>query len=214
MSTETKSYNETREKGGWWGPLRHLGIAIPPAAQATDWIIAKQKECGLIADGQLGPGTAAALIRKWHAAQGLDDKQFTFNISKNEMQDGKDCPKELIDNLWFTAAIAQQIRDRVWGEACTIVSGYRDPELNASCGGAPQSKHMEAEAIDIRPAIGDPLKAGGTLDAAANRLYKMMKLAEIPMGAILAYPNKKRPWLHYDWRGSFYHEDWKIEKAA
>jgi len=199
------TYNSRRDAGGWFGPLRHLGINIPKDPSDA-WVIEEQKKLGLVADGQLGMATAVARIKAWHKAQALPEAQYTHNISKKEMVDGKQPPAKLENNMWFLAAVAQTIRDRVWGQAVEIVSGYRDPQLNVACGGAPKSKHMNAEAIDIR--LAGAAMTVDQMNAAANKIWSMVRLAELPAGAIIGYPKKAKPWVHYDFRGANFHDDW------
>jgi hypothetical protein len=51
----------------------------------------------------------------------------------------------------------ERLRARI-GAPMIVNSGYRSPEYNARVGGAPQSKHMQGRAFDIRMAGHDPIE--------------------------------------------------------
>lgn len=58
-------------------------------------------------------------------------------------------PEIYIDNVKALANILQLIREE-WGSPIIITSGYRSPKLNKKVGGASNSDHVYACAVDIK----------------------------------------------------------------
>lgn len=62
-------------------------------------------------------------------------------------------PRELWPNILPTLAVAERIRGRlrvhVDRAVILVTSGYRSPEYNERVGGAPESLHVEFNALDI-----------------------------------------------------------------
>ena len=57
-------------------------------------------------------------------------------------------PRKLWDNLVPTLRIVDALRGHL-GKPCRILSSYRSPEYNRAVGGAPQSQHLQFNALDI-----------------------------------------------------------------
>ena len=76
---------------------------------------------------------------------------LTRNFSRREFDchDGTPTPPEYTCNLRVLATTLQVIRAKI-GQPLVIVSGYRTPEHNRTCGGATNSYHLSAQAADIR----------------------------------------------------------------
>ncbi|MGM0409171.1 MAG: YcbK family protein [Bacillota bacterium] len=68
-----------------------------------------------------------------------------FKLSEFESRDTKEVKitKELIDRL-------EILRYKLGSQPLIINSGYRTPEHNKAVGGAPESKHMEGIAADVK----------------------------------------------------------------
>ena len=57
-------------------------------------------------------------------------------------------PRALWDNLVPTLRIVDALRGHL-GKPCRILSSYRSPDYNRAVGGAPQSQHLQFNALDI-----------------------------------------------------------------
>lgn len=67
-------------------------------------------------------------------------------------------PPHLAADALFTACSMEEVR-RLLGKPIPISSWYRSPRLNSYIGGAKNSQHMLAQAVDfICPAFGTPYK--------------------------------------------------------
>ena len=71
------------------------------------------------------------------------EKALENNIDNTPME------KEVIDNLNFTLAKLNEIRDG-YGKPIYITSGYRCNELNKIVGGVENSKHKKGLAVDLK----------------------------------------------------------------
>ena len=80
-------------------------------------------------------------------------------IQKSELLQGRDIQyptdyaPQISANLDALLVPMNQIRDH-WAEPMVINSGWRPPAVNAACGGALGSKHMEGLACDISDQYG------------------------------------------------------------
>lgn len=59
-------------------------------------------------------------------------------------------PAELVPNLIEVARLAQRVRD-IYGEPLRMYNGWRPDWYNAAVGGAPDSWHTRAGAVDLTP---------------------------------------------------------------
>lgn len=75
-----------------------------------------------------------------------------FRLSEFACRDGTPVPDDLLANVRRVAAMLEILRARCGERPVTIVSGYRTPEHNRRVGGAQKSRHLTAEAADIRVA--------------------------------------------------------------
>lgn len=75
-------------------------------------------------------------------------------ITRSEILKGQTCPLNLERNLAVLLDRLNIIRG-VWGKPMIITSGYRNPEKNASIGGAKNSAHLFCQAADISDPKGD-----------------------------------------------------------
>ena len=78
----------------------------------------------------------------------MGDLTRDFNLSEFSSR-GQPVPPEYLCNVRVLATNLQVIRARI-GQPLVIVSGYRTPEHNRTCGGATNSYHLSAQAADIR----------------------------------------------------------------
>lgn len=105
-----------------------------------------QRSKGLTPDGIAGPKTIAALVEAMYVQhRPAQDKQLSKNFNEKEFA-CRHCGKvriiqEVVDKI-------QALRDRV-GAPVTITSPYRCLTHNTNIGGAPQSRHMQGQALDI-----------------------------------------------------------------
>ena len=79
----------------------------------------------------------------------MGDLTRNFNLSEFRCKDGAPVPDKYYTNVQKLAENLQKIRDII-DEPLVIVSGYRTPEHNRTCGGATNSYHLSAQAADIR----------------------------------------------------------------
>jgi uncharacterized protein YcbK (DUF882 family) len=79
----------------------------------------------------------------------MGDLTRNFNLSEFRCKDGTGVPPEYLCNVRVLATNLQVIRAKI-GQPLVIVSGYRTPEHNRTCGGATNSYHLTAQAADIR----------------------------------------------------------------
>jgi uncharacterized protein YcbK (DUF882 family) len=74
-----------------------------------------------------------------------------FERCEFDCHDGALLPDDLLPNVHrLCMDVLQPIRD-AWGHPLIVVSGWRTHAWNARVGGAAASKHLTAEAADIRP---------------------------------------------------------------
>lgn len=97
---------------------------------------------------------------------------LTEHFSKEEMtitqvrDVDNSCPPTLIIHLRNTAIVLEQVREILGGRPITVNSGYRCPAVNKAVGGADNSAHMQAYAVDfICPSFGTPLDICRALEA-------------------------------------------------
>jgi uncharacterized protein YcbK (DUF882 family) len=72
-----------------------------------------------------------------------------FHLSEFACKDGTPVPEKYLDNVKLLAKNLQVLRDHL-GKAIHINSAYRHPAYNKKAGGRPSSKHLFAQASDIR----------------------------------------------------------------
>jgi len=120
----------------------------------------------------------------------MGDLTRNFNLSEFRCKDGAPVPDKYYTNVQKLAENLQKIRDII-DEPLVIVSGYRTPEHNRTCGGATNSYHLSAQAADIR--------CGG-LDAVELRqvILDLIESGEIMQGGLGLYDT----FVHYDIRGT------------
>lgn len=79
----------------------------------------------------------------------MGDLTRNFNLVEFRCKDGAPVPDKYLCNVRVLATNLQVIRAKI-GQPLVIVSGYRTPEHNRTCGGATNSYHLSAQAADIR----------------------------------------------------------------
>lgn len=121
-------------------------------------------------------------------ATGLITPHFTW--AEAACHDGTPVPQDLISHALRVALTAERIRAE-FGQAIIPISWYRSPAYNGAIGGAPASRHMEADAIDGRPPHLD------ALPALIRCIEDMLAADELPeLGGLGIYP----AWVHFDCR--------------
>lgn len=95
--------------------------------------------------------------------------------------DNTNPPKEVVKNLEQTAALLQQLRDKIQ-KPITILSGWRCPELNKAVGGSSTSEHLQGKAADIIcPSFGS-----------AKQLAEFIRDSGLPFGQLIF----EGTWVH------------------
>ena len=114
-----------------------------------------------------------------------------FTWAEAACHDGADVPLELQPNARRLAVnVLELVRSR-FGAAIIPVSWYRSPWHNKAVGGAEQSRHLQADAADVRPA---DLSELPRLRAV---IETMIHQGELPaLGGFGVYPG----WVHLDAR--------------
>lgn len=120
----------------------------------------------------------------------MGDLTRNFNLSEFRCKDGTGVPPEYLCNVRVLATNLQVIRDII-DEPLVIVSGYRTPEHNRTCGGAKHSQHLTASAADIRCAGLPPVEL-------RQVILDLIESGEIMQGGLGLYDT----FVHYDIRGT------------
>ena len=122
-----------------------------------------------------------------------------FSLSELKCKDGTEVPAQYIENARDICERAQVLRDLL-GSPLYVTSGYRTPSHNAKVGGAKNSYHLRAEALDLRSSV---WTAGQLAD-----LYEgLVRLGVAIDGGLGVYPRDNGGWIHIDlgpkrrWRG-------------
>ncbi len=79
-----------------------------------------------------------------------------------------------------------------WGQAITVNSGYRCPELNAAVGGVATSQHRKGEAADLN--AGDPAKNRMLFD----KVVDLQQAGMIEFDQLIDESHYK--WVHISYR--------------
>lgn len=111
-----------------------------------------------------------------------------FNSDEFACKDGTKVPKQYFSNVKKLAENLQVLRDHL-GKPIIINSGYRSPKYNKSVGGASASKHLLAEAGDIRV-------SGMTSKQVHSEILKLIAEGKMHNGGLGLYNN----FVHYDVR--------------
>lgn len=119
--------------------------------------------------------------------------KLTENFSSEEFdcKDGTKVPEKYHGNLLRLAENLQVLRDFLGVPVTITGSGYRTPSHNRKVGGAPESKHLTAEAGDINA-------KGYTPKQLAAVIEKLISEGKMVQGGIGIYPT----FVHYDIRGT------------
>lgn len=130
-----------------------------------------------------------------------------FTLRELRCKDGSGVPAHLVGNAERLMASLEVIRAADGGRGLKVVSGYRSPAWNAKKQGARLSRHMTAEAADVRPIV----RVGGVavpwllvrdkrsvIAAFHEMVLRMVQEGELPdVGGVGLYPGA---WLHIDVR--------------
>ena len=113
-----------------------------------------------------------------------------FTLKEFRCKDGTDVPDAIFVNVQELADNLQVLRDSV-GKPITVISGYRTPEYNQNCGGAPLSQHLTAKAGDLKA-------SGMTSDELHAAILELIDEGKMKQGGVGLYPT----FVHYDIRGT------------
>lgn len=123
-----------------------------------------------------------------------------FRLSEFDCKDGTAVPKDLYYNVRMLAGTLEAIRFYC---KCPLIinSAYRSPQHNKKVGGAKNSYHLSAMAVDFRPKNFD-------LRTLFDDMHHFMLKGLIPKGALILYPT----FIHYDRRGTILKLDYSRAK--
>lgn len=119
-----------------------------------------------------------------------------FHLAEFACKDGHCVPDELLPNLRRLVAELEKLRVAI-GRPIVIMSGYRTPAWNAGRG-VDHSRHLTAEAADIRVASMSPTQVGVVVED----MIRVGALAEGGVGLYLPNARRRLGWVHYDVRGT------------
>jgi uncharacterized protein YcbK (DUF882 family) len=128
-------------------------------------------------------------------------RRFTKNFSVDELacKDGTPVPDKFYGNAQAICERAQKLRDLL-GISIQVQSGYRTESHNKKVGGAENSAHLTASALD--------LSCHGWTAEQLTALYEgLIRLGVVPDGGLGTYPRSNGGWIHLDtraprrWRG-------------
>lgn len=171
-------------------------------AQATQAVNDTDEELPNLAnEGNAYPYTNPDVL---YEGKNLMTKHFSldeFTVSKTAEQRGIDnsLPQELIPQAEATLSMLEDIRSYLSDLAgkdipIYIQSGYRSPEVNAAVGGARNSDHLKAKAIDFRaPDFGTPFEIAKALEQQVNFLGIGQLINEYPDGNGWVHVSTKSP---------------------
>lgn len=127
----------------------------------------------------------------------MGDLTAHFNWSEFACHDGTPVPEVLRDQCRRLAEALEVIRHACGDRPVTVMSGYRTPAYNRVCNAAGHSKHMTAEAADIRV-------SGISPRSVRHLVLQAITLGQIPQGGVGLYvpPRHDPGWVHYDIRGT------------
>ena len=120
----------------------------------------------------------------------LPDSTENFSLAEFACKDGSPVPDEMRDDTLMLMANLEVLRKELGDKAIRIVSGYRSPEYNAKVGGSKGSKHMLAQAADIRVSGVQPKIVADTIE-------RLIKAGDMQEGGLGRYAG----FTHYDIRG-------------
>ena len=119
----------------------------------------------------------------------MGDLTRNFSIKEFACKDGSVVLKNYQSNVKKLATNLQVLRDHI-GQRIHVNSGYRTPSYNKKVGGASQSQHLYAKAVDIRAQTKTPKK----LHSIIEKLISGGKMAQGGLGLYSTF-------VHYDVRG-------------
>lgn len=120
--------------------------------------------------------------------------QLSPHFTLDELRCSCDCavPPKILDRLRALAQSLEVIRAEI-KRPLLVISGHRCAERNARVGGAPASRHLMGDAVD--------LQARGMTGADLRRVAESLIAArKIPDGGLGTYADRPLT-LHYDQRG-------------
>lgn len=115
-----------------------------------------------------------------------------FPLDELRCKCGCEPSAEVVERLARLSWGLERLRRDV-GAPITVISGHRCPEHNARVGGAPKSRHLFGDGVDVKVRGW----TGEQLRARAEGLIAAGELAEGGMGTYRSKPST----LHYDQRG-------------
>lgn len=132
-----------------------------------------------------------------------------FALVEFGCRDGTPVPPELVDNVRRLAEQLQKLRDFV-RKPVRVISGYRTPAWNEARG-AERSRHLTAEAADIRVAGWSPKQVH-------DAILDLIRVGGMQQGGLGLYlpraaTDKRRArlvgWVHYDCDGTGRRRRWR-----
>lgn len=112
----------------------------------------------------------------------------------------KEPPEKLLPNIIPTLLVADHIRE-LCGFPLVIDSAYRDPEYNAKVhGSAPNSLHLQFNALDLRPAHWTIENIGKLISIARKPLWKIPYKDKYITGKVMGI-GLYNLFVHIDTRG-------------
>lgn len=119
-------------------------------------------------------------FRDWLWQQGRLSPHFSRQEARCHDPARTPVPQELRAAAQRHAFNLERLRHRLGDEPLSVLSWYRTPAWNAHVGGAPRSRHMEADATDFSRT---EIARHGGFDAAADEVFAEGGFGTYPSGA-------------------------------
>lgn len=139
------------------------------------------------------------------------DKQFKYFSLAEFIKASSDpaIPPAYIENAQEILGILDVIREE-YGSPLVILTGgaYRNSTYNKSLGGAPNSRHLVAQACDVRPLYNPSYEEILKIKDITERLLSEKKLPTVSLLGIGTY-KKEKSFIHIDVRKSLNKARWE-----
>ena len=140
------------------------------------------------------------------------DKQFKYFSLAEFIKASSDpaIPPAYIENAQEILGVLDGIREE-YGSPLVILTGgaYRNSQYNKSLGGAPNSRHLVAQACDCRPLHNSSFEEILKIRDITERLLSEKKLPTVSLLGIGVYNKGDRSFIHIDVRKSLNKARWE-----
>ena len=132
----------------------------------------------------------------------MNEKEFKyFTLEEFEKSSSDKVPTQYLDNAYEILGILDIIRHH-YGHPLVILSGggYRNADFNEKLDGAKSSRHLIAQAMDVRPLKSNNFGEIKVIKALAEKLLKEKSLPTQSELGIGIYDRGEKSFIHIDCR--------------